>query len=233
MITLISLLIAFSSPAHATKGVSNGGVGVQCMSSDGSSKITLWDFEYAERFEGSSFAWIESIPGSEKDRVNAVIDRLAKVDPVRAKIYRVWFGQMGIVLIGKIPDVTDPVGPMPEACNKVALAVQIRSICGDTLTTPATPATVLIARAHWLRMSVGHRAGLLLHELVYNEVEQRGLFLNSNHVFIKPYRVAHLAALLASDQFPLEKAEYDRAMQEADFFPILESEPPRCEDALN
>jgi hypothetical protein len=167
--TTFALTILLSTLTLASGStIGNGGQGVFCKATN---KIQLFDF-----FEASVLRGVHTDIGPSSlnytQKVDLLLSRLERLDPVRAEFYRERFasfaGESRFVekseLIA-IPDANSPV--IPHGCEIVQLAIQRK---------PNFPgeAYYLIDGDKWKLMNADQKAGLVLHEIIYREALEMG-----------------------------------------------------------
>lgn len=172
------LLLAFvaltrTAPAHAANERGNGGGAVVCRDGSGIiNRAELLDYYEARSIRGLTL----DLGGDElslEQKVEHVLRRLERLDPERAGIYRAdaafFFANVGhptdTVLI-PLPDTDGTY--FPRGCVYEQLAIHFPSLPHDS-----TPPYVVNGDL-WAHLSDTDRAGLVLHEIIYNEASSLG-----------------------------------------------------------
>jgi hypothetical protein len=156
-----------ASEAWAGKEAGNGGNVVTCRKADHSlTSIEMLDYYEARVFRGISVSMGDA-SFDYKQKIDLVLDRLAKSDPGRAERYRGWAKSFmseaalipGITLT-PIPD-SDQVG-LPRGCAMEQIAIQKE---------PQFPqdSRYTISKDLWDNLDEQGKAGLILHEIIYRE----------------------------------------------------------------
>jgi len=186
----------------------NGGIGVQCTKTDGSSTVELLDY-----YEGRTQWDLEIETGDASltadQKITYILDRMTRLDPDRANKLREGvknFESQSRKLSGiNLGPTTDSDITITEAnCHPVQIVVRKEpELPGDKYFT--------INKDLFDKMDTGSQAGLILHELIYKEaVDHRhatsrlSRFLNANiaskkmgHISFKEY-----SEILKTAKFP-------------------------------
>lgn len=156
-IFILFLFGSFSSFAGDRKG--NGADFISCKD-----RAYLLDF-----YEGnlSEISW----QGSDVELVKFLLNKILPFSPTRIKSYQEFANNfydetkfVGESELGNVPDAGDVKVPIPDDCKFVQGVIQKHIIFG-------TEKRYLINKDEWTRLSVVHRAGVIIHELVYRELQ--------------------------------------------------------------
>jgi hypothetical protein len=190
--------------AFASKEVGNGGDAVVCRGADRSiRKIELFDY-YEARVMRQADLQLSDSPSTET-AFAVLLQRMEKISKFRAKQYAEWgasFMKEARFLKGvELPDIPDsgPI-PFPYGCKIEQLVIQkAPNLPGDRLYT--------INKELWDALSPSHRAGIIMHELIYREAIQKWRHEDSvlvryfNSVLASP---AQLEEVVKTDQSLVE-----------------------------
>ncbi len=177
------MMIGFAmgaASAQAGKETGNGGDAIVCHNALGHKSVELYDHYEATARHGLAIDLGKARLPVE-DKLAIVFDRLDRINPGRANLYRSWFSKFyqeaeflrGVTLID-IPDTGD--GYIPSNCKLEQAAVQrVPKFPGEKRYT--------INQDIWDWLDNDARAGLILHELVFREARsQRNPHGNSINV---------------------------------------------------
>lgn len=168
---LVALPFSFAAvAAHAVIRIGNGGDAVVCRHLDGEKKIqtaTLLDL-----YESEAKRW--SLEGDHEKRLGSLFDKLEAVSPEQARAYRRRLKEManeidfreGIKLVD-IKDSEHLIAPVAKGCAIEQAAARRNVVDADGK-------RFLIDRAVWNAMDETSKAGLLLHEIVYEHLFKLG-----------------------------------------------------------
>lgn len=180
-----------SVAASAQNEVGNGGSGIRCEV-NGSPRVELLDLFEARELYSPPDLGDGSL--SVQQKIDLALDRLARVDPLRAERYRqdalvfqdgsITMFRDGMVLT-HVDDAMQ-IG-LPAGCDLVQISVFRRPIL------PGDKTFVVDARL-WREMDVDSRATLILHEIIYREAAWELRHTNS-------LRVRRLISSLVSRDF--------------------------------
>jgi hypothetical protein len=148
----------------------NGGDGLVCYNPNGSIKsVRLLDFYESIKLKRIKKLDLGPDHLDYKQKVHYVLDRVEKINPTRANLYRKWFStffsEEEFRWGDKLVNIADTgVLDYPENCEVEQIAAQQEpEFEGDKRYT--------IRKKTWKKMDPRHRAGLILHELVYREAK--------------------------------------------------------------
>ncbi len=204
MISIFLTVLLATTAVRAESGVGNGGFVIQC-----GNKIQLFDYYQAE----SSGLRIQPPSGNNlKEKVESLLERLSKIDPNRAKNYRWqykswrgWYHDKTLNIDGlrlNAEQVADPelqkkfgLGSIqiPADC-KLILAIQQKKPINDSGQGSSLMSTETFLPV-WKLLDTDTQAGLIAHELFYNEL----IIRTKNMVDAVPVR--NLNGLLGSFEF--------------------------------
>lgn len=165
----ICLLVIPSALATVPNDAGNGGYGIVCKNPNGSLRVMLLDF-YEAKFRKIFYSL--GINNTVEEKVRVALDRLGRLDDKRAKRYQERADSFmknasffpNITLRGKIDFVT---GIIENGCDVGLVALQKKPrFEEDKLYT--------ISEDLWKGMNNDHRAGLILHEIVYQDALDSG-----------------------------------------------------------
>jgi len=204
--------------AAATGGSTGGGNVTVCRDpKTGSEKLRLLDYYEAE------ILMPELKPAlgngeTELDRVQFVLNRLRRLDPKRAEEYEKvaesfdfntrWIN--GVTL----PDINDHAY-VPKETN-----CKIEQVAIQRLTSFPEAKKYIVRKDYWDRLSVDDRAGLILHEVIYEEALRLGHKNSMN--------ARYLNALFSSQKLDtMDRATYQERMMAMGFDVAQSNSPPR------
>jgi hypothetical protein len=178
MKTLLTLILLAASPALAVQNVGNGGAVVKgtCDGVDPTLEFTeLLDF-----FEVKYYFGITPELGAPELSVDAkvemALDRLARLDPERADLYRDWFGSFEAESKDHQPLM--PFPPLRDAGDTSRIlrsGCQLEKIIDQSEPTSSiSTKRYLIKRPLFDALDNDTQAGLILHELFYRDALLRG-----------------------------------------------------------
>jgi hypothetical protein len=174
--------------------VGNGGDVITCGAEHGS----VLDYHLYERSPGGQF--IDLGPGDEFVKVRSVLNRLKSLDPERADRYlrrlqQIWPGEVSWISQFELMDLPDAGYVPTTACRlrQVVIQRQHRHPALKLLT---------IQSDIWQELDTKARAGLILHELIYEEMLGLG---HNNSKSVRAYN----AAISSSSFLNLTPAQYD------------------------
>ena len=160
--------MSFSANALAANELGNGGDVMDCLNSPLNS-LELLDYHEAE----NKFSLPVELGGdhlSVDEKVHFALDRLSRIDPTRAERYRGWFAtfweETSLSYLNHLPELNDegPVTTPHEDCVVRQVAYQMQpELPGDK--------KFYIKKRDWERLDNNHRAGIVLHELIYLEAK--------------------------------------------------------------
>jgi hypothetical protein len=147
--------------------VGNGGDAILCTNGPQESSAFLFDYFEANIFEpGIKFDF--GPQAGVQNKIDYVLNRLAKVSPQRAAQYRAFiasiFNPEHFVDTDLVPIDDSHNYVMPKNCQLVQLAVHLKPAYDPYRRK------VLIDRRVYGLLSEEHQAGIFLHEAIYNEV---------------------------------------------------------------
>lgn len=159
------LFFGLKSVAGGGHVVGNGGYVLECESNG----ITKWfSYDLEEGIILNQLMPKYSSFKSYKEKANDVINRISKINPFRAKLYKQWlltfetesqFLKTDMDLVN-IPDIS--VGVVPRNCSLRQAIVQISS---PGINEPR----YLINSTIWNQLDENQKAALVIHELIYRE----------------------------------------------------------------
>lgn len=210
----IAAMVGLASSAYAGKEVGNGGDALVCLKPSGKiESVTMYDhYEAAAKYKLT----IDLDPKlrTRDEKVALVLDRIARLNPSRAKLYREWFRSFFLeaeflkdVHLVDIPDTGD--GFYPQNCHLEQLAVQrVPKFPGEMRYT--------VDRNLWDRMSPESQAGLVVHELMLREATTvvRGAQTNSRNArYFNSIASTHALDGMGTKAYHdlLQLVEFDRA----------------------
>lgn len=189
-IQFVACLLAFSSVTVAGPRVGNGGDVLLCQGVKDQPSIQLLDHYEAVKFR-SVVVHLGSKDIPYYNKVQTVLQNLARLNPSRAALYHQWLSDFQLdafFTTENIMPIAD-VGPatLPKGCKVAQIAVhQDPDLPGDHRYTVYKP--------YWDRLDNDGKAGLILHEIIYREmIAQRPAHENSKYV-------RYMNAILSSDQ---------------------------------
>jgi len=167
--TMIAATLTASTVALAGDGVGNGGDVLICPKGIGKKQIELLDYYEARQKPRSWVIDLGKASLSRDEKVNIIIDRIEKIDPLRAEQYRKWAKEFiddvdwrkGETLVD-IPD-SEHIA-LPTGCRKDQLVIQSEPN-GITIYKRYT-----INQDIWDKMDADEQAGTVMHEIVYREM---------------------------------------------------------------
>lgn len=165
---LIALPFLFAAvAAEAVIRIGNGGDAVVCRKDGNVQEATLLDL-----YESSLKSW--ALEGPYEQRLESVFKKLEAVSPEQAKIYRRRLKDMrteldirGDVGLVDIKDSEHLVVPTRKDCRIEQAAVR-RNIAEDD------GKRFIVDQHIWARMNDESKAGLVLHEIVYEHLYKLG-----------------------------------------------------------
>jgi hypothetical protein len=163
LIAMICLLFLLLNIAFAGDQKGNGGDSVDC-----GEKSYLLDFYLRPG------TYVESSL-NELEIVDKLLDKIAAFSPVRAELYRARLGKFMSQTtfvngsLGTISDIGIDYPRLPEGCKIVQAALQKLIVFGNEK-------RYFISQEQWSKLSGLHRAGLILHELFYLELQAKDSF---------------------------------------------------------
>lgn len=166
---LSGILASFASAAFAGALVNNGGKVVVCRDASGApARIELFDYFEARELRGWQVAPVDSTL-TVQERVDAVLDRWAVYDSLRAARFKDWnhaFLADSELISSSLPDVRDqePVMDPPAGCSYEQIVIQRQPVfAGDKRYFINAP--LFNSKA----FTDEQKAGLILHEIIYRE----------------------------------------------------------------
>lgn len=199
-LTLLVLLSTGSALASNDKG--GGGVGVVCPSKVGKDRsVKLLDFV---EWSGSYSASFPRSADTVAQRIEQVLLHYASFDRLRMERYLTAAAnfEQNIEWVKELPS-TDDFGfvKVPEGCHLVQLAQQRRD-------AESGEKRFKIVRQLWNEMSDDDKAGLVLHEVIYQELREIGL---RNSIQLRSF----VAWLVHFSSKVVTFTEYDNAILQA------------------
>ncbi|MNS77111.1 hypothetical protein D3C72_1106850 [compost metagenome] len=166
---LTSLLISSSAFAGLVDGHDrgNGGDALVCKNAQG--QITSAHFfDLYEATEKFGMTLVPPKGATLEEKVLSLIDRVSSVDPIRAKLMKLWYKTFnkesslkpGITLVD-VPDTGDAF--WPKECELAQLVVQ------TDLDLPLNPYRYLFSKDIWQLLDDNNKAATIVHELLWRE----------------------------------------------------------------
>lgn len=161
-------LLVFHLMAEASDRAGNGGDAIICHSSEAKTTVELKDYwEYSQMINTLK---VDLGPGTTyQEKVEFALNRLKKIDSVRAeKLLGRFYDETFISYVsrGQIPVVDDSASFLKvdgnKYCNEVQVAFQI-------LRPKQFQSKVLIDKTIFMQFDEVNKAGLILHELIYEQ----------------------------------------------------------------
>lgn len=200
---VIALSLVAGAPRVAVGGneAGNGGDVVVCYQGETILSTKLLDFHEAEVMRPELVPDLGAPDASPSEKVKLALDRLSKLDAERAAAYQeeadAFFANTRFVKGVVLEDIPDSgYVPIGKDCRVEQIAIQKAPVFPeDRLYT--------INQDLWERLDNDHRAGLMLHEIVYGEAIKRG---HKNSV-----KARYFTELIASAKIAtLPASEYER-----------------------
>jgi len=172
--TLILFLFCVGNYAFSGTETGNGGDAIVCYDSNRNiESVRLLDYYEGIRKERIKEIELGSNSGAKSydQKVHYALNRLEKLNPTRAKLYRKWyttfFSKEEFKWGDKLVNIADTgVLDFPNNCEVLQIAAQEEPmIKGDKRYT--------IRKSLWNKMDEDHKAGLILHELIYREAKNQ------------------------------------------------------------
>lgn len=166
MIKIILVLIAVSTSVYASSGneVGNGGDVIVCQSSDKKVLVQLFDFFEYKNQHGEN---VEEKAGDFKTIVSQLIEQLKAHDPKLAQLLKSrserFLSDSQFVTTAKLTDIKD-TSSMVKSPNKNCEIEQVAILKKKVLSNEKK---FLISEILWDKLSETHKAGLVMHELIY------------------------------------------------------------------
>ena len=161
---LLSVFLLAPCLVWAGPRVGNGGKVLLCKDKP----TEVYDYFEARDKRGFKLQ-VGSASQTADQNLQILLDRVAEVNPSRARLYRSWYSDFwketnlksGIKIID-VPDVG--VGEVPNGCEVAQVAAQMEPVfAGDT--------RYLINKDIWDQMDTVQRAALVMHELILREAK--------------------------------------------------------------
>lgn len=166
MTKLFFILFLLSTSLYASSGneVGNGGDALVCQTPDKKVLVHLFDFFEYQNQHGEK---IEEKEGDFKSIVASIVDQLKINDPKLAQLLKSrserFLSDSQFVTTAKLTDIKD-ANSMMKAPNKNCQIEQVAILKKKVLSNEKK---FLISEILWDKMSETHKAGLVLHELIY------------------------------------------------------------------
>ncbi len=199
MVCLIFTFLFTANIAQARRGIADSGGGTVISCEDNS--YSLLDYWEANQ-RGLIIKFEEGIEFDYK--VEILLDRLAKFNPIRARKYRKYwdnfFREAMFVDTENLGIVTD-VGPVPVplGCELIQAAGQLVDLL------PGDP-RYYISQPVWNKLSETDKAGLVIHEIIYRDYLEEKLNVPTTR------KIRYFNLLLGSNSLELfntDKQKYD------------------------
>jgi hypothetical protein len=168
---LTMTVLGAQSLAQTGSPVGNGGDATLCDVAPGKSEASLFDY-FEARLQNPGFLLEMGTASGVPEKINHVLNRLAKVSPQRAARYRAFIDSISteehfidtdLVVINDVHNYL-----MPKNCRLVQLAVHLKPEFDPYRRK------VLIDRRVYGQLDDSGKAGLFLHEAIYNELISYG-----------------------------------------------------------
>lgn len=161
---LVLLLISTSVMASSGNEVGNGGDVLACQTPDKKVLVQLFDFFEYQNQHGVS---IQEKEGDSTAIVENIVEQMKAHDPKLAGLLKIRSGRFltdsQFVTTAKLTDIKDS-DSMMKAPNKNCRIDQVAILKKKVLNTEKK---FLISQILWDQLSETHKAGLILHELIY------------------------------------------------------------------
>lgn len=213
---LVGILFSISAIAVTPRGGDTGGGNVVVCkdATTGATSVRLLDYYEAAILYADiepDFQAPEMGPGkTEMELVEYVLKRMSRVDRERAEdlgvLAKEWFADTKFLNKIVLPGINDHgYIPLEVGCVVEQVAVQ-------NLIPSAKAKKYTVREDLWKQMSLQDRAGLILHEIIYNEI------LNHPTIDSTSRGTRYVNALVSSPALSkISLAEYERHLKEADF----------------
>lgn len=204
MWSLWAICSMLSMAAWAGNEVGNGGDVVACYETGTLTSIKLLDFHEAEVLRPELIYDLGDNKMTHMEKVHFALERLSRLDAKRALAYKDkanhFFDNTRFVTKVTLQDIPDSgYVPIAENCKILQIAIQKKPLFPeDRLYT--------ISRELWDLLDEDHRAGLVLHEIIYGET----IALGQNNSI----KARYFASLVSSGFIgKLSQSEYDERVK--------------------
>jgi hypothetical protein len=231
-VLLGTILLGWSLSAAAGNEAGNGGYTVQCdhLSPDGYSIEVLDYHEIRVRFPPRTFTIDLGSQGDEWARVRYALQRLARLDPNRAAVYQDkadhFLENANLVPHANLPDPGDS-GPtyLEVGCRAIPTVIQYHGHVEEQK-------LYTVNEDLYDALSPNHRAGLILHEIIYGEAIEHGAQNSQDSRYVN--------ALISSAEIAkMSPSDYEQRMVAVGFdsspgpqHPVWFSNPISLPDAM-
>ncbi len=206
---LLILLISAVAQAGGSRA-GNGGDGVYCSSSPNQPRLQLLDF-YELLFYDKVNVDLGNVNEDPVIKVTKIIDSFKKISPIRADLYKErllnFFNrvQWSQAPLQDVPDSNHIV--LPVACEIRQLVIQSK-VNGQP--------NYLVDQNLWLMLNGTQKAGLILHEVIYEEALEQGHENSINTRALVRYFVKKKFAVIN------DLNDLNRILYELEFYRLLE-----------
>lgn len=165
-LAIACLFFSLTLEAHTINKVGNGGDVISCKES-GKSDVKLLDFYEADLSPQSAEADPFKVAAQKIDLIKEIAPRLHDIYSKRLKNLNGEIDYKADVELTDIPDSKHLFVPAAKDCKVLQIAIRKAKVDG-------TEKRFLIQKSLWDQLNSANKAGLLIHEIIYEHLSKMG-----------------------------------------------------------